>query len=218
MSEGRSLPSFIRSEISSLTERNSSMGLDHVKIHESAYVSGDAIIGANSSIWNNSQVREGVHIGHDCILGKDVYIDFDVEIGDNVKIQNGALVYHGTIIESGVFVGPGVIFTNDKKPRSINTDGSLKSNDDWVVGKILVRYGASIGAGAIIVTGVTIGRFALVGAGAVVTRDVPDHALVVGNPAQQIGYVCGCGERLIDNGSGTWICQACDETFLIPSN
>jgi len=194
------------------------MEIDQVRIHESAYVSGNAIIGAHSSIWNNSQVREGVRIGQNCILGKDVYVDFDVEIGDNVKIQNGALVYHGTKIESGVFVGPGVIFTNDKLPRAINPDGSIKLSDDWVVGETLVRYGASIGAGAVIVTGVTIGRFALVGAGAIVTRDVPDHGLVVGNPARQIGYVCSCAEKLVEKESGVWYCQACEETILLPSH
>lgn len=193
------------------------MQLNQVRIHETASVSGNAVIGENSSIWNNCQVREGVHIGQNCILGKDVYIDFDVQIGDNVKIQNGALVYHGTIIESGVFVGPGVIFTNDKKPRAINPDGSLKSGDDWVVGETLVRYGASIGAGAVVVTGVTIGKFALVGAGAVVTRDVPDHGLVFGNPARHMGYVCSCAEKLENTGSGRWTCKACGEVVYIQS-
>jgi acetyltransferase-like isoleucine patch superfamily enzyme len=193
------------------------MQLNQVRIHETASVSGNAIIGENSSIWNNCQVREGVHIGQNCILGKDVYIDFDVQIGDNVKIQNGALVYHGTKIESGVFVGPGVIITNDKKPRAINPDGTLKSGDDWVVGETLVRYGASIGAGAVVVTGVTIGKFALVGAGAVVTRDVPDHALVFGNPARHNGYVCSCAEKLENTGSGRWICKACGEIVHIQS-
>lgn len=186
-----------------------------VKIHETASVSGNVMIGENSSIWNNCQVREGVQIGQNCILGKDVYIDFDVEIGDNVKIQNGALVYHGTKIESGVFVGPGAIFTNDKKPRAINPDGSLKSGADWVVGETLVKYGASIGAGAILVTGVTIGKFAMVGAGAVVTRDVPDHALVLGNPARHVGYVCSCAERMEDDGSGRLTCKVCGEEFQV---
>jgi len=193
------------------------MDRKQVRIHESAYVSDAAIIGAHSSVWNNSQIREGVQIGQNCILGKDVYVDFDVEIGDNVKIQNGALVYHGTKIESGVFVGPGVIFTNDKKPRAINPDGSLKLADDWTVGSVLVRFGASIGAGAVIVTGVTIGRFAMVGAGAVVTKDVPDHGLVVGNPGKLIGYVCSCGERAENKGSGTWYCQDCNENIVISS-
>lgn len=191
------------------------MQTERVRIHQTAFVSEHASIGINSAIWNNSQVREGVQIGENCILGKDVYVDFDVQIGDNVKIQNGALVYHGTILESGVFVGPGVIFTNDKKPRAINPDGSLKSADDWVVGQTLVKYGASIGAGAILVTGITIGKFAMVGAGAVVTRDVPDHGLVVGNPARLIGYVCSCGERMVEKEPGKWLCNVCGREFQL---
>jgi acetyltransferase-like isoleucine patch superfamily enzyme len=113
-----------------------------------------------------------------------------------------------------VFVGPGAIFTNDKKPRAINPDGSLKGNDDWIVGKTLVRYGASVGAGAIILPGITIGAFALVGAGAVVTRDVPDYALVVGNPARQVGYVCKCAEKLVTDGDGQFHCVVCGEKYL----
>lgn len=193
------------------------MGSNLVRIHESASVSSDAIIGTNTIIWNNCQVREGVRIGENCILGKDVYIDFDVEIGDNVKIQNSALVYHGTKIEAGVFVGPGAIFTNDKRPRSINPDGSLKSSDDWVVGEILVKYGASIGAGAVIVADVTIGRFALIGAGAVVTEDIPDHALVVGVPARVVGFICSCTEKLENSGPGRWYCPSCDEVIILSS-
>ncbi len=187
------------------------MELNRIIIHDSAVVSENAIIGNNSCIWNNCQIREGVRIGQNCILGKDVYIDFDVGLGDNVKIQNGVQVYHGTSIGTGVFIGPGVIFTNDKRPRSINADGTLKKNDDWEVGEISVKDGASIGAGAVILTGVTIGKFALIGAGAVVTRDVADHALVVGNPARKIGYVCRCAHNLEDVGSGKWYCQDCDE-------
>lgn len=166
-------------------------------------------------IWNQSQVREDVRIGKECILGKDVYIDFSVVIGDRVKIQNGVYVYHGVTIDSGVFIGPGVIFTNDKRPRAINPDGSLKGNDDWVVGKTLVCYGASIGAGAIILPDVTIGRFALVAAGAVVTRDVPDHGLVLGNPARLAGYACACATKLIETGDGAYRCPACGETYHI---
>lgn len=179
------------------------------KIHPTANVSELAHLGAGVRIWNHCQVRENASIGANSILGKDVYVDFGVQIGDNVKIQNGAYIYHGTTIESGVFVGPGVIFTNDKKPRAINPDGTLKGADDWEVGPTLVKYGASIGAGAIILAGITIGRFALVGAGAVVTHDVPDHALVMGNPARQVGYVCKCATRLIENGDGTYHCPIC---------
>ncbi len=166
-------------------------------------------------IWNHSQVREDARIGKECILGKDVYIDFSVQIGDRVKIQNGVYVYHGVTIESGVFLGPRVIFTNDKRPRAINPDGSLKGNEDWVVGKTLVCYGASIGAGAVILPDVTIGRFALVAAGAVVTRDVPDHGLVVGNPARLVGYVCTCATKLVEIGEGVYRCPACGEAYRL---
>jgi acetyltransferase-like isoleucine patch superfamily enzyme len=183
-------------------------------IHPTANVSKDATIGAGTRIWNQAQVRENVYIGSDCIIGKDVYIDFSVEIGDNVKIQNGSLIYHGITIESGVFVGPGVIFTNDKRPRAINPDGTLKGNDDWDVGVTRVCYGASIGAGAIILPNVTIGSFALVAAGAVVTRDVPPHALVVGNPARQAGYVCKCASKLMEDGNDKFHCPECNESYI----
>ena len=158
-------------------------------------------------------MREGVCIGRNCILGKDVYVDFGVTIGDNVKIQNGALLYHGLTVESGVFIGPGAIFANDRRPRAINPDGSPKQEGDWEVGPITLRYGASIGAGAVILPGVTVGRFALVGAGAVVARDVPDHALVVGNPARRVGYVCRCAAKLAPAEGGGLVCPACGERF-----
>ncbi|MBX7194414.1 MAG: N-acetyltransferase [Sandaracinaceae bacterium] len=123
-------------------------------------------------------------------------MDFDVVVGDRCKVQNGALLYHGVTLGNGVFVGPGAIFTNDRVPRAINPDGSLKGADDWIVGKTHVHEGASIGAGAVIISGVTIGRFAMVGAGAVVTRDVDDYQLVFGNPARVHGWVTASGERV----------------------
>jgi acetyltransferase-like isoleucine patch superfamily enzyme len=184
-----------------------------ISIHSTAQVSDDAIIGAGTRIWNQAQVREHARIGRDCIIGKDVYIDFSVEIGDNVKIQNGVLIYHGVTIESGVFIGPGVVFTNDKKPRAINPDGTLKGNDDWDVGPVQVCYGASIGAGAIILPNVTIGRFALVAAGAVVTRDVREHGLVLGNPARPAGYVCKCATKLVEESAGHYRCPACGDRY-----
>lgn len=165
-------------------------------IHPTAEVACSAEIGPGTKIWHYAQIRDRVQIGQNCIIGKGVYIDTGVMIGANVKIQNGANVYHGVRIEDGVFVGPQVCFTNDKLPRAITSTGELKTDADWQVGATLVRYGASLGAGSIILPNVTIGRFAMVGAGALVTRSVPDFGLVLGNPARLVGFVCSCGERL----------------------
>jgi acetyltransferase-like isoleucine patch superfamily enzyme len=125
-----------------------------------------------------------------------VYVDFGVVIGSNVKIQNGVSVYHGVKIEDGVFVGPHVCFTNDKYPRAVNPDGTLKGGADWQVSGILIQEGAALGARSVVLPGVTVGKWAMVAAGAVVTRDVPDYGLMVGHPARIKGFVCPCGRRL----------------------
>jgi len=168
--------------------------------HKSAEVSDKALIGEGTRIWNWVQVRENVRIGKNCVISKSVYIDSGVTIGDNVKIQNNVSVYDGVSIEDGVFIGPHVCFTNDKLPRAINPDGSLKSASDWDLSKTIVRTGASIGANSTIVTGIVIGRFAMVGAGSVVTKNVDDFTLVYGNPAKAYGKVDESGnivERFI---------------------
>jgi acetyltransferase-like isoleucine patch superfamily enzyme len=167
-----------------------------MSVHPTADVSPDAVIGPGTRVWHQAQIRERARIGANCIVSKGVYIDFDVQVGSNCKIQNGAFLYHGCTLEDGVFVGPGVIFTNDKRPRAINPDGSLKGTDDWEVGKTVVRQGASVGTGSIVLPGVTIGRFAMVAAGAVVSKDVPDYGLAVGVPARLVGFVCACAEKL----------------------
>jgi acetyltransferase-like isoleucine patch superfamily enzyme len=148
-----------------------------VFIHDTAEISPDAHIGAGSCIWHGAQIREGSSIGSECVIGKDVYVDSGVVIGDRVKIQNNVSVYHGVTIEDGAFIGPHVCFTNDVRPRAITLGGSLKREQDWIVGRILVCVRASIGAGSVILPNVTIGLYALVGAGSVITRSVPDHAL-----------------------------------------
>jgi UDP-2-acetamido-3-amino-2,3-dideoxy-glucuronate N-acetyltransferase len=163
--------------------------------HSSAEVSDKAQIGQDTKIWHLCQIRENTKIGHNCIFGKNVYVDFDVVIGDNVKVQNNSSLFHGATIEDGVFIGPHVILTNDKNPRAINADGSVKSDDDWEVGKILIKKGASIGARSVILPNVTIGEFAMIGAGSVVTKDVPDFGLVYGNPAKLHGYVDEKGNK-----------------------
>lgn len=189
-----------------------------IRIHPTAEVFDAAHIGAGSSIWNNTQVRAHAQIGAECVIGKNVYIDTQVCIGNRVKIQNNVSVFHGVTIEDGVFVGPHVCFTNDLQPRAINPDGSLKSADDWQVGQTLVRYGAAIGANATIRCGITIGRWAMVGAGSVVTRDVPDYGLVLGNPARLRGYVCPCGEKLIMNSHAqVGRCVMCGCELVIPN-
>ncbi len=189
-------------------------------IHPTAEVSPDAQIGEGTRIWRQAHVREHARVGAHCNIGKGVYIDAHVQIGSNVKIQNHSSIFEGVTLEDGVFVGPHVCFTNDLFPRAINPDGTLKSADDWTITPTLVRYGASIGAGAVIVCGVTIGRFALVGAGSVVTRDVPPHALVFGNPAAQRAYVCYCAHRLTDvrqeHGALVGWCEHCQKTCQIP--
>lgn len=187
-----------------------------VFVHPTADVSADATIGPGTRVWRHTHVREGARIGAECILGKGVYIDHDVVIGDRVKVENGASIFYGCTIEAGVFVGPHACLTNDRQPRAITPLGALKTEADWQVGQTLVQYGASIGAGAVIVTGVTIGRWAMVGAGAVVTRNVPDHGLVLGLPARLIGYVCSCGVRLTSTTDRTWCCSTCGSTFRLP--
>jgi acetyltransferase-like isoleucine patch superfamily enzyme len=173
-----------------------------VRIHPTAEVSEQAEIGEGTSIWHQAQVRSGARIGRNCILGKGTYVDAGVILGDNVKVQNYVSIYHGVTIEGGVFCGPHCVFTNDKRPRAVNANGSLKAADDWEVAPTLVKRGASIGANAVIVCGVTVGEWAMIGSGAVVTRDVPDYGLVWGNPARLHGFVCPCGQQLqVDEGT-----------------
>jgi UDP-2-acetamido-3-amino-2,3-dideoxy-glucuronate N-acetyltransferase len=180
------------------------------RIHPTAEVSVEAAIGDDTRIWAGVQVREDAQVGRNCNIGKNAYIDRGVRVGDNVKIQNNASLYEGLTVEDGAFIGPHVIFTNDRIPRSIRPDGALKGFDDWQISRTRVRYGAAVGAGSIIIAGVTIGRWALVGAGSVVTRDVQDHALVVGNPARVIGYVSAGGTRCASQAEA--IKQTAEET------
>jgi len=157
-------------------------------VHETAIVEAGAEIGTGSRIWHHTHVRTGAVVGRDCTIGKNVYLDAGVSVGAGVKIQNNVSVYSGVTIADDVFVGPSAVFTNDRQPRAFVPD--------WEITPTLVHRGASIGANATIVCGVEIGEYAMVGAGAVVTRTVAAHALVVGNPARPIGWVCRCGRAV----------------------
>ncbi len=161
-------------------------------------------------------MREDAELGDGCIIGAGVYVGAEVRLGRNCKVQNNALLYDGVSLEDGVFVGPQVCFTNDFLPRAVNPDLSIKSADDWHLGSTLVRRGASVGARSVVVTGVTIGRWSLVGAGSVVTKDVPDHALVYGAPATVRGWVCYCARKLEVRSEGTGWCTVCERSIELP--
>lgn len=165
------------------------------RAHPTATIEPGATIGARTLIWHDVHVRAQAAIGRECILGKGVFVDSGVEIGDRVKIQNYACIYHGSTIEDGVFIGPHVVLTNDRSPRAITPSGALKTNDDWRCEQTHICHGASLGARSVILPGITIGAWAMIGAGAIVTANVPAHGLVVGCPARPIGLVCACGIR-----------------------
>ncbi len=186
-----------------------------VRVHPTAEVSSEAVIGPGSSIWNQAQVRERARIGSGCIIGKNAYVDADVVIGDRVKVQNNVSLFHGVTVEDGVFIGPHVCFTNDRVPRAVNADGSPKTDADWEISRTLVREGAALGANSTILPGITIGRWAMIGSGSVVTRDVGDYELVTGNPARRLGSACPCGQPLRDTGDAPFhgACPRCGAAF-----
>lgn len=186
-----------------------------VRIHATAEVSPEARIGDGTVVWNNAQVREHAIVGRNCSIAKDVYLDVGVRVGNGVKIQNGVSVYAGVTIEDDVFLGPHMTFTNDLFPRAFVTD--------WKIVPTRVERGASIGANATVLCGRVIGRYAMVAAGCVVSRVVPPHALVLGNPMRVVGYVCRWGHKVgrpeaaesIGGALATLSCAVCGESFEV---
>ncbi|MCQ4923223.1 N-acetyltransferase [Tissierella carlieri] len=176
-------------------------------IHESSYVDEPCEIGKGTKIWHFSHIMKDSKIGKNCNIGQNVVISPNVILGNNVKIQNNVSVYTGVTCEDDVFLGPSCVFTNVINPRSF-----IERKEEYK--QTIVKKGASIGANATIVCGYNIGRYAFIGAGAVVTKDVPDYALVVGNPARVLGYVCECGNRLKEN-NNEYKCNVCDKEYKI---
>lgn len=183
------------------------------KVAESADVDERATIGEGTSIWHLAQVREDAVVGQRCNIGRGAYVGPGVRVGANCKVQNYALVYEPAVLEDGVFIGPAVVLTNDLYPRAVNPDGSLKSAHDWDAVGVTVKEGAAIGARSVCIAPVTVGRWATVAAGSVVTSDVPDFALVAGVPARRLRWVGRAGVPLVDDGDGRWRCPATGETY-----
>ncbi|UFU02246.1 N-acetyltransferase [Ruania suaedae] len=182
-------------------------------IVESAEVDPSAEVGEGTSIWQLAQVRENARLGPGCIIGRGAYIGTGVHLGANCKVQNHALVYEPAHLEDGVFVGPAAVLTNDQFPRAINPDGTRKSGTDWEPVGVTLREGCSIGARAVCIAPVTVGRWATVAAGAVVTTDVPDFALVAGVPARRIRWVGRAGVPLTESAPDEWTCPRTGERY-----
>ena len=187
--------------------------MNKVYVHPTAVIDKTAVIGDDTKVWHFVHVRENAEIGSGCVLGDFVYVGRGVKIGNSVKLENRATVYSGVKIEDKVFVGPHVTFTNDPYPRSLSTD--------WKIVETLVKEGASIGAGAVVVCGVTLGEYAMIGAGSVVTKDIPPHAIVYGNPAEVRGFACKCGRKLKEEEKKREFvlmkCPSCGEKYEIPA-
>lgn len=176
-------------------------------VHESSYIDEECEIGEGTKIWHFSHIMSKSKIGNDCNIGQNVFVSSGVILGNNVKVQNNVSIYTGVICEDNVFLGPSCVFTNVTNPRSlINRKNEYKAT--------LIKEGASVGANATIICGHTVGKFALIGAGSVITKDVKDYELIIGNPGKRIGWVCQCGERIAVN-NGEAACKACNTKYIL---
>lgn len=181
-----------------------------VFVHETALIDEGAVLGEGTKVWHFTHISSGARIGKACSFGQNVYVANDVVVGDNCKIQNNVSLYDGVRLDDDVFCGPSCVFTNDFYPRAHSDAG-------WSVLPTHIARGAAIGANATIVCGNTVGEYALVAAGAVVTRDVSAHALVAGVPARQIGWVCSCGQKLTQKEDKSFACEACGKSYSFES-
>ncbi|HYN75743.1 MAG TPA: acyltransferase [Candidatus Limnocylindria bacterium] len=183
------------------------------RVEASADVDPRATLGDGTTVWHLAQVREHAVVGSECVIGRGAYIGSGVLVGDRCKVQNHALVYEPAVLAAGVFVGPAAVLTNDQYPRSVNPDGSLKAASDWSPVGVTVEEGAAIGARAVCVAPVRVGRWSLVAAGSVVIRDVPAFALVAGSPARRVGWVGRAGRPLDPTGRGTFSCPVTGDRY-----
>lgn len=184
-----------------------------IHISASAEIDPSVAIGDGSKIWDATQIRSGSSVGSNCTIGRMVYVGPNVVVGDRVKIQNSSIIYEPCVLHDGVFIGPNVVITNDKYPRAVNPDGSVKLGEDWLPVGTVVGAGASIGAGSICVAPLNIGKWAVIAAGSVVTRNVADFALVAGVPARRIGWVGPAGVPLKTSDQVYFICPVSGLTF-----
>lgn len=188
-------------------------------VHNTVDLGADVHLGDGTKVWHYAQIREGASIGEGCIIGRGAYVGTGVTMGRNCKVQNYALVYEPAQLGAGVFIGPAAVLTNDQFPRSVSPNMELKGGDDWEAVGVTIGDGASIGARAVCVAPVSIGQWATVAAGAVVTKDVPNFALMVGVPARRVGWVGKQGHPLLDKGEGKFECPVDGTQYeLVDSN
>jgi UDP-2-acetamido-3-amino-2,3-dideoxy-glucuronate N-acetyltransferase len=185
------------------------------RIAATAVIEPTAVVADSATVWDHSQIRAGAVVGEECVIGRNVFVDAGVEIGRACKVQNNALLYAPARIGDGVFIGPAAVLTNDRYPRAVDRDGRLVQAGEWTASGVTLLDGVSVGASVTVIGGVTVGRWAVCAAGAVVTSDVGDFALVAGVPARRVAWVGHAGRPLDDDGDGAWRCPVSGARFVV---